>query len=196
MAFFKPTKPVSEKLSDEEIVERVLKNGEQNLLEVLYDRYSAKIFHKCVSLIKDREASKDCTHDIMVKIFMNLVNFKGKSAFSLWVHSITYNYCMDYLQKRKRLEFNDLSETEYEHASGDEDDLANKILQDIKLTQLEIVFELLNSDEKILLLMRYQDGMAVKDIAESLGVGESAIKMRLKRSRDHLAELITELKEE
>jgi RNA polymerase sigma factor (sigma-70 family) len=193
MAFFKPTKPVVEKLSDEEIVERVLKNGEQNLLEVLYDRYSAKIFHKCVSLIKDREASKDCTHDIMVKIFMNLVNFKGKSAFSLWVHSITYNYCMDYLHKQKRIEFNDISETEYEHVSEDDEKLADKILQDVKLTQLETVFELLNPDEKLLLMMRYQDGMAVKEIAESLGVGESAIKMRLKRSRDHLADLIKEL---
>ena len=41
-------------------------------------------------------------------------------------------------------------------------------------------------------MMRYQDGMSVKDIAESLGIGESAIKMRLKRSRDRLADLIQE----
>jgi RNA polymerase sigma factor (sigma-70 family) len=191
MAFFKFGKTTTDKITDEEIVERILK-GEQHLLEMLYDRYSTKIFHKCISLIKDREAAKDCTHDIMVKIFMNLVNFKGKSAFSLWIHSITYNYCMDYLSKQKRMDVSDYSDYEYENLASDDESLENKLLQDMKLTQLEQVFEFLNPDEKLILMMRYQDAMSVKDIADSLNIGESAVKMRLKRSRDRLAELIDE----
>ena len=195
MALFKSVKTAPDKqplLTDEEIVERILR-GEQHLLEELYDRFSGRIFHKCLSLIKDREASKDCTHDIMVKIFMNLAKFKGTAAFSLWVHSITYNYCMDYLSKQKRLDFSGYSEYELETVANDDESLENKLLQDLKLTQLEVVFERLNTDDKILLMMRYQDGMSVKDIAESLNIGESAIKMRLKRSRDRLADLIQDL---
>ncbi len=195
MALFKSVKITSDKqpaLTDEEIVARIL-GGEQNMLEELYDRFSGRIFHKCLSLIKDREASKDCTHDIMVKIFMNLTKFKGTAAFSLWVHSITYNYCMDYLSKQKRLDFSGYSEYELETVANDDESLENKLLQDLKLTQLEVVFERLNTDDKILLMMRYQDGMSVKDIAESLNIGESAIKMRLKRSRDRLADLIQDL---
>lgn len=189
MAFFKFGKSVSDKITDEEIVERILE-GELHLQELLYDRYSTKIFHKCLSIIKDREAAKDCTHDIMVKIFMKLGDFKGKSAFSLWVHSITYNFCMDYLSKQKRLDFSDYSDYEYEKVANDDEALEDKLLQDLKLTQLETVFEQLNPDEKIILLMRYQDGLSVKEISDTLGVGESAVKMRLKRSRDRLAELI------
>ena len=182
-------KSTVDKMTDEEIVERILA-GELHLQELLYDRYSGKIFHKCLSIIKDREAAKDCTHDIIVKIFMKLADFKAKSAFSLWVHSITYNFCMDYLSKKKRMDYSDYSDYEYENIANDDEALEYKILQDLKLTQLEAVFELLNPDEKIILMMRYQDGMSVKDIAESLGIGESAVKMRLKRCREHLAELI------
>ena len=193
MAFFKYGKSNTEKqLTDEEIVALILA-GEQQHLDVLYDRYSTKIFHKCLSIIKDREASKDCTHDIMVKIFMNLAKFQGRSAFSLWVHSITYNFCMDYLSKQKRRGISDFSDIEFEQVSDDDEALETKLLQDLKLTQLEVVFEKLNADDKILLLMRYQDGLSVRDIAESLGVGESAIKMRLKRSRDRLGDLIEDL---
>jgi RNA polymerase sigma-70 factor (ECF subfamily) len=192
MAFFKFSKSSNDKLADEQVVERILK-GEQQLLEVLYDRYSGKIYHKCLSLIKDREAAKDCTHDIMVKVFMNLANFKGKAAFSLWVHSISYNYCMDYLTKQKRLDYSDYTENIYENVANDDASLEDKILQDAQLTQLEAVFEELNADEKIILMMRYQDGMSVKDISDSLGIGESAVKMRLKRGRDRLADLIETL---
>jgi RNA polymerase sigma-70 factor (ECF subfamily) len=100
---------------------------------------------------------------------------------------------MDYLQKQKRLDFSDYSETEYEHMSNDDIELENKILHDVQLTQLEQAFEYLNAEEKIILMMRYQDSMAVKEIAETLSIGESAVKMRLKRSRDRLANILTEL---
>jgi RNA polymerase sigma factor (sigma-70 family) len=179
-------------MTDEEVVERILQ-GEMHLQEVIYDRYSGKIFHKCISLIKDREAAKDCTHDIMVKILMKLADFKGRSAFSLWIHSITYNYCMDYLSKQKRLDFSDYTEYEYEHVADDGEALEMKMLQDLKLTQLEAVLEQLKPDEKLILMMYYQDNMSVKDIADTLSIGESAAKMRLKRSREHLGELIIDL---
>lgn len=193
MSFFKKYKVKSDAhLTDEQVVARVLE-GETALLDVLYERYSGKIFHKCLSLIKDREAAKDCTHDIIVKVFTNLANFKGRSAFSLWVHSISYNYCMDYLQKRKRTDFSDNIEYELDVLTNDDSELEDKLLHDLQLVQLETVFEKLNTDEKMILMMRYQDNMSVKDISDSLQIGESAVKMRLKRSRDHLGELIVAL---
>ncbi len=193
MSFFKKYKVKSDAhLTDEQVVARVLE-GETALLDVLYERYSGKIFHKCLSLIKDREAAKDCTHDIIVKVFTNLANFKGRSAFSLWVHSISYNYCMDYLQKRKRTDFSDNIEYELDVLTNDDSALEDKLLHDLQLVQLETVFEKLNTDEKMILMMRYQDNMSVKDISDSLQIGESAVKMRLKRSRDHLGELIVAL---
>ena len=127
-----------------------------------------------------------------LKIFLNLNKFRGKSAFSLWVHSITYNYCMDHLKKQKRLQFEVYGTEAYDHLSTDEIELENKILADLKLSQLEVLFEELKAEDKIILLMRYQDGMSVKQIAQSLAISESAVKMRLKRSRDRLAELLKE----
>lgn len=184
------------KLSDAEVIKLILENGKKELLEILYERYSDKVYHKCLSITKDREVSKDLAHDILVKIFLNLNKFKGKSTFSLWVHSITYNYCMDYLRKQKRLNFQVYDTEAYDQLSTDEIELENKILADLKLSQLEVLFEELKAEDKIILLMRYQDGMSVKQIALSLAISESAVKMRLKRSRDRLAELLKETLDE
>ena len=38
--------------------------------------------------------------------------------------------------------------------------------------------------------MRYQESLSIKEIAEVLDISASAVKMRLKRSRDRLAELL------
>jgi RNA polymerase sigma-70 factor (ECF subfamily) len=176
-------------LSDWDIIQKILE-GEKYLLEILYNRYATKVFHKCLSITKDRDISKDLSHDIIIKIFLNLVKFKGTADFSFWVYSITYNHCMDYLKKKKRIHFDDLASKSSTQISTDEIELEHKVLKELRLNQLELLFEELKADEKIILLMRYQDGMSVKEIATTLKVGESAIKMRLKRSRDRLAELI------
>lgn len=176
-------------LSDWDIIQKILA-GEKYLLEILYNRYATKVFHKCLSITKDRDISKDLSHDIIIKIFLNLVKFKGTADFSFWVYSITYNHCMDFLKKKKRLHFDDLESKSSTRISTDEIELEHKVLKELRLNKLELLFEELKADEKIILLMRYQDGMSVKEIATTLKVGESAIKMRLKRSRDRLAELI------
>lgn len=176
-------------LSDWEIIQKVLQ-GEQALLEVLYDRYSGKVYYKCLSITHDREISKDLAHDVMIKIFMNLSKFKGTSDFSFWVKSITYNYCMDYLKKKKRLSFDEFESADFEQVPIDEIELEHKILKEVQLTQLEALLEELKGNDRMILLMRYQDGMSVKQIAETLKVSVSAVKMRLKRSRDRLAELL------
>ena len=175
--------------SDWEIIQRIF-NGEKLLLEVIYDRYGKKAYHRCLSIVKDRDIAQDLSHDIMIKVFMNLEKFKGTSDFSFWVYSITYNHCMDYLKKKKKFRIGFYDTVVIEHVSTAEIELENKILKDLQLDQLNVLFQELKDDEKIILLMRYQDGMSVKKISSTLGLGESAIKMRLKRGRDRLAELL------
>ncbi|MFT4759873.1 MAG: RNA polymerase sigma factor (sigma-70 family) [Paraglaciecola sp.] len=182
-------------MPDWEIIQRVLK-GEKALLGILYDRYSDKVYYKCLSITKNADVSKDLAHDIIIKTFMNLAKFKGTSDFSFWVKSITYNFCMDYLKRKKRLRFGQLDASDYETIAADEIELENKILKEIQLEQLETLFVELKADDKLILLMRYQDKMSVKIIASSLKISESAVKMRLKRSRDRLAELLKSAQDE
>lgn len=157
--------------------------------EELYRRYAGKVYHKCISLIKDADLARDLTHDIFIKIFFNLNRFTGKGSFYSWVFAITYNRCFDYLNKRRKFQTVDISEMPEPNGS-DNTELQYKIFKEAKLEALEAAFNRLKAPEKMVLSMYYQDKMSVKSIALLLEAGESAIKMRLKRSRDHLAELI------
>lgn len=180
-----------DQLGDLEIINRVIDNGEQELLEVIYDRYAAKVYYKCLGIVAEKATAQDLAHDVMVKVLINLSSFKGKADFSFWVHSITYNHCMDYLKRKKKFMVEALDETSsFQQVSADDIELENKILRDLQLTQLERLLKELQPDDKMILMMRYQDSMSIKHIARILRVGESAVKMRLKRSRDRLAQLL------
>ncbi|MFK8102503.1 MAG: RNA polymerase sigma factor [Saprospiraceae bacterium] len=182
--------------TDVEIIHQIVHHGQRELLEVLYDRYADKVFHKCLSLTKQPEVAKDLAHDIMIKIFMQLAKFKAKSSFSVWVHSITYNHCMDHFRIRKRLKFVNFEAQQHEDLAVSDLEKEIKVLEELQLNQLEVLFEKLKPENKLMLLMRYQDGLSIKQIAAALEINASAVKMRLKRSRDKLAKLINELSHE
>lgn len=177
-------------ITDKEIVLKIVKEGKRELLNVLYDRYADKIYYKCISLTKDRETSKDLAHDIIVKVFLNIAKYKGISPFSLWVHSISYNHCIDYLRKQKRIRYTEYDEGSFENIVDNELEL--KQLKEIKLDKLEELMDIINPSDKIILLMRYQDDLPIKRIATMLEISESATKMRLKRARSRLAQLYNE----
>lgn len=191
MTLEEPSKTEAKQLSDNELVERIVKRGEKQWRGIIYDRYADKVYRRCLSLTKQANLSQDLMHDIMVKILTNLAKFKGSSDFSFWVYSISYNHCMDYLRKRKKLRTQELSVTsEMNDIAEDNQEREAKLLKELRLTQLERLFEQLKPKERAILMMRYQDGMSIKQIAVTLEIKESAAKMRLQRSRNQLAELI------
>jgi RNA polymerase sigma-70 factor (ECF subfamily) len=55
-------------LSDEEVIVEYLKSQNPYYFDVLYNRYSAKIFGKCLTLLRDEFKAQDATQDIMMKI--------------------------------------------------------------------------------------------------------------------------------
>lgn len=199
MIFLKKTESTTDELSDAELIKKILaeknKKLKRSYQEDLYGRYVQKVYFRCLSIVKNKDTAKDLAHDIMVKMFLNLSKFKGESPFGGWMFSITYNHCINYLRKAKKLRVDDLDEIE-EQLVFDETESNEKELLEVKLNYLEEAFQLLKEDEKLILLMRYKDGLSVKMISKNLKIGESAVKMRLKRSRDHLGKIIKELDNE
>jgi len=56
----------------------------------------------------------------------------------------------------------------------------------LKIKRLNIVLGLISSDDKEILISKYQDFKSIKDLMKLYNVGESAIKMRLKRAKEKL----------
>ena len=175
--------------SDEEIVLLIINSGNQELFELIYLRYFKKVRDKCFSFLKDSKLSEEFANDILTKAYEKIHGFKGNSSFSSWLYSITYNYCIDYLRVKKKLhypewnsnneipEIIDESETDFEEASYE---------------NLLTIFELIHPEEKVLLLMKYQDNLPIKSIAKTLRISEDAVKMRLKRARSRVIYMYNE----
>ncbi len=176
------TRKISTTVTDEEAVGQYILTQNQKYFDILYSRYSSKIFGKCLSILKDEEKAEDATQEIFVKILLNLAKFSGKSKFSTWIYSITYNYCIDSIRKRKKDKSILVEDLANEHDTA-EDGIEDRFLLEMHVKRLKVILEKIPVTDKAILLMKYQDEMSIKEISEILDKSESAIKMKIKRAK-------------
>jgi len=172
-------------LTDEELIRFYLKNNQKECLEILYKRYAKKLHYRCFQFTRDTAKAEDFTHDIFIRVFAKLDQYKEQAAFSSWLYSIAYNYCMTQLRVKKRLRLVDLDDKHVDTIpEGDESDALGTALY-----QLAKLLKGIPADRVTLLRLKYEEELDIKEIALLYNLKDSAVKMRLKRTRDQIINL-------
>lgn len=180
-------------LSDEELVKRIVANNNPLLFGKLYDRYAKMVYNKCYGFARSDDEAEDLTQDVFLQLFIKLKMFKGKSKFSTWLYSFTYNFCVNYVNRNKQRKMSDKS-VPVEHSEHKFSvEVPDENLYDMKTSKLKEALELISAEDKSILLLKYQDGATIKELVTLLEVGESAVKMRLKRAKEKLLEIYNTL---
>jgi len=172
---------------DEELVRLYVETQRNLYFEELYDRYVDKVYRKCLSFVKNEAQAEDFTHDIFLRLVLKIGTFKEHAKFSTWLYSITYNYCMDQIKIIKKQ-----AETTFDENFDLEQEYDNAELVEIQAQDLKKALQKIDSNERAMLLMKYQDDFSIKEIADTLNITESAVKMRLMRTKEKLRKIYSE----
>lgn len=190
---FLETEDLYAHLSDEELVEQIVANNDPLLFGKLYDRYAKMVYNKCFGFAKSESEAEDLTQDVFLQLFIKLRTFKGRSKFSTWLYSFTYNFCVNYVNRNKQLKIRDQSVQVDESDYKLSEDVPDESLYEMKADKLKKSLDLLSAEDKSLLLLKYQDGASIKELVELMDLGDSAVKMRLKRAKERLLEIYNTL---
>ena len=174
-------------MSDEDIVEQYLLTGNIHYFNLLYDRYNNKVYAKCAAMLKTESWAEDATQEIFIKILIHLSRFTGKSKFSTWIYSITYNYCIDFIRKESREKVTSLDE--HSHIDIPENLGLDAEILEMNVFKLRKVFGFMHIEDKSILLMKYLDELSIKEICEVLNKSESAVKMKILRAKERFIKI-------
>lgn len=173
-------------LTDEQLI-TMIREGNREAFGELYDRYYKKVYHKCLSFTRNQEEAFDYAQESLMKAFDHLDTFRGQASFSTWLYTITHHHCLACLKKSSRISTTALSEQftegERSHIAIAHDDTADRSEQET------IMYTLINhlpENEKTLLTLKYEQGESIEELQQKMGLNASAVKMRLKRSKEKL----------
>lgn len=169
-------------LKDEELIGHYLTTRRSDFLSTLYKRYAHKVYGSCLSFTRDPAKAEDYTHDIFLQVFIKIDQFQGRSAFSTWLFSISKNYCRQKNRIANRLDVVAMDEVDIENLP----DAEGTDVSHTMMNQLSIVMEKVHPEKLAMLQLKYVDNVDVTEIARQYNINSSAVKMRLKRTRDYV----------
>lgn len=149
--------------------------------EVLMARYASAVRAHCQRMCRNLHDAEDLTQEILVKIYFQLPKFRGESGFRTWLWRLVSNHCVDHLRRQASRPLLAASDDLLE--KDDEGQEARRATQKVEAQDLLLR---LSEDERQIVLLRLQIGLEFQEIADALGIGLSAAKMRYARSVEKL----------
>src|SRR5512143_904871 len=67
-------------------------------LAAIYEEHAQPIYYLALRLLGNATQAEDATHDVFLKAFRKINDFKGRSSLRTWLYRITINHCNSLLQ--------------------------------------------------------------------------------------------------
>jgi RNA polymerase sigma factor (sigma-70 family) len=181
-----------QKLTDNELITRYKKSGDNSLVGELYKRYSHLVYGVSLKYLKNEEESKDA----VLQIFENLLEDLKKhdiANFKSWLHSVTRNHSLMFLRKQqtklKRV-------NEYEAGYQHEETFAapfsvhEKVEKEIALTKLETAMLSLKEEQRICIDLFFLQEKCYSEVTEITGYELKKVKSYIQNGKRNLANMM------
>ncbi|MCA1849051.1 MAG: sigma-70 family RNA polymerase sigma factor, partial [Actinobacteria bacterium] len=171
-----------ESLDDNELVARAL-GGDVRSYEELVRRYERLVGRVLYPYARREISVEDLVQETFLRAYDRLETFNPDYRFKTWLLAIANNLGVDTLRRRREtVEFN--PETHAGSGRGPE----AEALEAERSRSVQDAVATLPETYGVPLILRYSEGMSYAEIADVLGITVPAVKSRLFRARNMLAE--------
>ena len=179
-------------LTDNELITRYKKTGDNSLVGELYKRYSHLVYGVSLKYLKNEEASKDA----VLQIFENLLSDLKKheiANFKSWLHSVARNHCLMFLRKQQtQLKRVNEYEATYQHEEAFPAPFAvhEKEEKEIALTKLETAMLSLKEEQRVCIELFFLKEKCYNEVAEITGYEIKKVKSYIQNGKRNLANIM------
>jgi RNA polymerase sigma-70 factor (ECF subfamily) len=185
-------------LSDQALVTKA-REGDKSAFDALVLRYRAQAILVAQSVLRNFELAKEASQDAFVKAYFGLKHFREEANFKTWLFKIVINEARDVYRKEKArglFKFQNTRETEEGEESilevipsGSASPREVFEMQETK-KQLERAIYRLPERERDVFILRYLNGLALSEVAETLGMAVGTVKAHLAHGTHRLRTLL------
>lgn len=168
------------------ILIRKMKRGDDEAFDVFVRKYYGEILKYCTYHCESIASAEDLTQETFCHFFAKLPFYRYKGKTKNYLYVIAGNLCRDLYKKRKEMS---VSGSLFEMEDCATDNSMESVIS--KLT-IEWALKQLPEELQEVIILYYFQGLKLSEIADTLQIGLSLVKYRLKQARTQLQELMRE----
>jgi RNA polymerase sigma-70 factor, ECF subfamily len=150
----------------------------------LYNQHHRAIYYLALRFLSDPQKAEDATHDVFVKAFRKMDQFRGESSWRTWVYRIAINHCRNLQQTwNERHMVSNVDDFIFDTAPAGTDSPL-RVLETKELGQrIQRALDGLPTEYRLLLLLVADEQMSYDQVAALTDQTADAVRGKLHRAR-------------
>lgn len=154
--------------------------GEEESFRELFESHKDKVYSIALRYAGDRAAAMDISQDTFLKLMDRIGQFRGESSFDSWLYRLVVNSCLDYRRRQKR--WMPMVEEFFDSFRAPQASALQDLLSDERQQQVQDVVARLSPEHKMIVVLRYTEGLSYEEIADVLQCSRGTVASRLNRA--------------
>ena len=159
------------------LIKKAQKGNDKAFL-TLFQQYEQDIYRTAFVYVKNQSDALDVVQETAYRSFKSIKNLKEPKYFKTWLIRIAISCAIDLLRKQKNV-----VQMKPEYVEFISDDVNEDI--DLEMTVRDLI-ERLNEVEKSVIILRFYEGLTIKEISDELDIPLGTAKTILYRALDKL----------
>jgi RNA polymerase sigma-70 factor (ECF subfamily) len=161
--------------------------GDTEAFAVVVESHQERLLRLCERLLGDAEEARDATQEVFLKAYRKAGDFRPQGQVYTWLYRIATNHCFNKLRRRRLVRFihwedpGDRETPAFDPPDGAPDSAAALAARRAWRQTRQAIARLPAGQRAVLVLARFE-GLSYRQIAEVLGITESAVESRLFRA--------------
>jgi RNA polymerase sigma-70 factor (ECF subfamily) len=177
--------------SDDEVQRLIAQGAYRAALEALVRGYQHLIVRHCTAMLGDAAQGEEVAQEVFLGAYAALPRFQREASVRTWLLAIARKQCLKALRdrrRRRRIE----ADQRYEIARGAHRAPPDHSAEDPEALRRRVRWGLnrLGSDERTVLVLRYDTGLSVMEMAHVLGRSEATVRRQLARALEQLRRVL------
>ncbi len=156
----------------------------------LYEENNRAIYYLALRFLGDPQKAEDATHDVFLKAFRKLDQFRGEASLRTWLYRIAINHCQNLRQGwHDRHVFSNADDAVWENAAA-KTNSPLCVLETKELGQrIQKALDGLSDEYRLLLLLVADEELSYEQVGALVGQSSDAVRGKLHRARKAFAHL-------
>ena len=153
-------------------------------LASLYEQHRQAIFYLTLRFLGDPLKAEDATHDVFLKAFRRLDQFRGEASARTWLYRIAINHCKNLCQSWHHRHVEANSDDEVLANAPTKTDSPLRVLETKELGQrIQKTLDALPDEYRLLLLLVADEELSYEEIGALVGQSTDSVRGKLHRAR-------------
>jgi len=165
--------------TDPRVIE-ACQRGDPDAFALLFEAHRDRVYSIALRFTSDPAAAMDISQDAFVKLLAHIKDFRSDARFDTWLYRLVVNACIDH-QRRKRRWLPGVDDF-LDFFSSPRDTVLAEMLKAEAAEHVRETVARLAPEQRMVVVLRYTEGLSYDEIAEILGCSKGTVASRLNRA--------------